>query len=93
MDELVPVTENNRRRRIPKRDINAKQVVNKGSGGDLRAAKLAFELEAKERAAAAAQPSAVAEALTETDQQIADRLVARLRIIIKEEDHGPDAAG
>jgi hypothetical protein len=90
LDEKVTVTENNRRRRLAKRELNAKQVVNRGSSGDLRAAKLAFDLEARERAAAAGEQAAAPEELTETDQQILERVYARMRLVFLEEYDGPD---
>ena len=62
----------------------------RGSSGDLRAAKLAFDLEARERAAAAGEQAAAPEELTETDQQILERVYARMRLVFLEEYDGPD---
>jgi len=37
LNDRVPVTENGRRRKITKREVMIKQVVNKAAGGDLKA--------------------------------------------------------
>jgi hypothetical protein len=92
LNERVPVTEGGRVKRVRKRDVAFKQLANKSAGGDLRATKLAEDLVAREQAAAAAAKSAAPENLSEIDQQIVARVVARLRLIIKEEDHGADEA-
>ena len=52
LSEKVTVTEQGKRRRKSKLDITAAQIANKGAGGDLRAAKMAFDQarKAEERA-------------------------------------------
>ena len=92
LNERVPVTEGGRVKRVRKRDVAFKQLANKSAGGDLRATKLAEDLVAREQAAAAAAKAAAPENLAEIDQQIVARVVARLRLIIMEEDHGFDEA-
>ncbi len=37
LDDRVPISENGRRRKISKREVMIKQVVNKAAGGDLKA--------------------------------------------------------
>jgi hypothetical protein len=49
----VPVTENGRRRKVQKRQVIAKQLVNKAAGGDLKAIPLVLnEMRPREQAAA-----------------------------------------
>jgi hypothetical protein len=91
--EKVPVNEGGRRRKITKLEAAAKQIANKSASGDPRSAKLGLELaqKAEERESRSATSP---ENLSETDQQIADRLIARLRQIIKEQsnEHQPDSS-
>jgi len=89
----IPVIENGRRRRISKLQAAAKQVANKGAAGDLRATKMAFDLAEKaEQQLAATQSSN--DRLSASDEDIVERLMGRLRLIIKEEEIGPpDASG
>lgn len=83
LSEKVTVVEQGRRTRKSKLDITAAQLANKGAGGDMRATKLALEQvrKAEERAQAQATREPV---MTETDQEIAARVIARLRQIIAE---------
>ena len=89
--EKVPITEGGRRRRITKLEAAAKQVANKSASGDTQSIKLGLELaqKAEERQGRASAGSAQ---LSETDSQIAARLIARLRQTIMEETnaHVPD---
>ena len=75
----VPVTviENGRRRRIPKLDVTTRQLVNQGAAGDHRATKLALSLaqQAEQRASVVTGPAV---GMTESDQEIADRVIDRL---------------
>mgnify|MGYP001013619831 CR=1 FL=1 len=75
------VTEQGKRKRKSKLAITAAQIANKGAGGDLRAAKMALEQarKAEERAHADALGAPV---MTESDHEIAARVVARLRQIL-----------
>ena len=88
-NEKVPVTEGGKRRRITKLEAAAKQIANKSASGDPRSAKLGLELaqkaEERQRQAPAGPPK-----LTESDQQVAERLMARLRRVILEETHELD---
>lgn len=81
--EKVTVTEQGQRRRKSKLDITATQLANKGAGGDLRAAKLSLDQarKAEERAREAAVRNPI---MTETDHEIAARVIARLKQIIAE---------
>ena len=90
-NETVPIIENGRRRRLRKIDAVAKQVLNRGAGGDPRSAKLAldFAQKAEDRAAAAPAPAAH---LSASDEEIVERLMARLERLWKEKADGPDHA-
>ena len=83
LSERVTVTEQGKRRRKSKLDITAAQIANKGAGGDLRAAKMAFDQarKAEERAEADAVRAPV---MTQSDHEIAARVIARLTIFIAE---------
>lgn len=83
LSEKVIVTEQGQRKRKSKLDITAAQIANKGAGGDLRAAKMAFDQarKAEERADADAVRAPI---MTQTDQEIAALVVARLEQIIAE---------
>jgi Family of unknown function (DUF5681) len=78
LDEPVIVVENNRRRRIAKRQAIVTQFVNKSAKGDLKATQLLLsilrDLEGR------AEPGPVdSDKITEADQQIIKRIRARLR--------------
>lgn len=85
LSEKVAVTERGRRQRKSKLDVAAAQIANKSAGGDLRAAKMAFDhaRKAEERAEAEAIQIPV---MTQTDLEIAARVIARLRQIIRVEE-------
>lgn len=78
LQEKVTVTEQGRRRRKSKLEVTAAQIANKGAGGDLRAAKMAFDLAARAEGNRAGAPAALP--LTENDRAIAERFIARLRL-------------
>ena len=86
--EKVPVTENGKRRKITKLDITAKQIANRSAAGDLRMAKLGLEY-ARKAEESEVQTPPHSEQLSETDQQIADRLMAFIRNIAKGEPNEP----
>ena len=83
LSEKVTVTEQGRRKRKSKLDVTAAQLANKGAGGELRAVKLALDhaRKAEERQAEQATRQPV---MTESDQEIAARIIARLKQIITE---------
>ena len=83
LSEKVTVTEQGKRRRKSKLDITAAQIANKGAGGDLRAAKMALDQarKAEERADADAVRAPV---MTQSDHEIAARVIARLKQIMLE---------
>ena len=85
LSEKVTVTEQGKRKRKTKLDITAAQIANKGAGGDLRAAKMAFDQarKAEERAEAETVRAPI---MTETDREIAARVIARLKQILSEGD-------
>ena len=86
-NEKVQVNEHGRRRKITKLEAAAKQIANQSASGDPRSVKLGMELaqKAEERQSRA---SAGPTQLSETDSQIAARLVPRLRQTILEENDG-----
>lgn len=81
LNECVTVTEQGQRRRRSKLEVAAAQIANKGAGGDIPSAKLAFSevRRAEERAEA---DTARAPAMTEADHIIVGRVIARLRRIL-----------
>ena len=85
-NEKVPVTEGGRRHKITKLEAAAKQIANKSASGDPRIAKLGLELVQKAEAREI-QAMSAPERLSETDQEVADRLMARMRRIILEGIH------
>ena len=86
----VPVTENNKRRKISKLEANAKQILNMGASGDLRAAKLTMDLAHRAEGARDASPAPLP--LTENDRAIAERFIARLmQTQMQEAPNGDDA--
>lgn len=90
MSEKVTVTEQGRRRRKSKLEITAAQIANKGAGGDLRAAKMAFDQarKAEERAETHAERAPV---MTRSDHEIAARVIARLTMLIAEGGNSDDS--
>lgn len=88
MKAQVPVTENNKRRKISKLEANAKQIANQGASGDLRAAKLTMDLAL--RAEGAGEVSAAPLPLTENDRAIAERFIARLALTQMQIQEKPD---
>ena len=76
----VVVNEGGKRKRVTKRDAAAAQWANKSASGDLRAGKLAFELAQKAEDRATQAPAAP-EQLSAADQEIVERVIARLRLI------------
>ncbi|HUK06816.1 MAG TPA: DUF5681 domain-containing protein [Stellaceae bacterium] len=86
----ITVTENGRRRRRSKLEVNAAQITNQGATGNLSAAKTTLDL--VRRAEERQQASGTSQELSESDREIAERFVAQLRHIFeKERDHDPDA--
>lgn len=88
----ITVTEDGKRKRKSKLDVTAAQLANKGAAGDLRATKLMLEEARKaERNADAAR--ARTPAMTQSDHEIAARVIARLKQFIIEgsNDDAPEA--
>jgi hypothetical protein len=90
--EKVAINENGRRRRVTKLAATAKQLVNKGAGGDPRVGKLVLELAQKAEDAGANGPAGPLP-LTEADEAIVQRFLDRQYLIWKEQGRGPDDAG
>lgn len=78
----MPVTEQGKRGRKSKLEIAAAQIANKGASGDLSAAKIGLTemRKAEERAASQAARAPV---MTESDLEIANRVVAQIAAILK----------
>jgi hypothetical protein len=95
LKEAIPVTENGRPRKISKLQATARQIADKSAAGDLRASKMALDLAQRAEQQAAAQSPV--DRLSESNEEIVQRLIARLRRIIIEEmeqDNGhPDTSG
>lgn len=92
LNEKITVTEDGKRKRKSKLDVAATQVANKSAGGDMRAVQLAFNEKRKgeqnDEAARARTP-----AMTQSDREIAARVIARLKQFIIEgsDDNAPEA--
>ena len=81
LSEKVTVTEQGKRKRKSKLEVTTAQIANQSASGDLRAAKMVLEQarKAEERAEAQATRAPV---MTETDREIAARVVARIATIL-----------
>jgi hypothetical protein len=79
--EKVTVTEQGRRTRKSKLDITAAQIANKGAGGDMRAAKMAFD-QVRKSEQNAQDAAGRAPVMTQSDHEIVARVIARLTGII-----------
>ena len=88
--EKVRISESGKRRRLTKLELTAIQVANKSASGDTPSIKLGLDLaqKAEERQS---RFSVGPQKLSETDSQIAARLMARLRQVLKEEIDGHDS--
>ena len=74
----VLVTENGRRKRISKREVIAKHLVNKAAGGDLKAIPLLLnETRARENEGADTGPNQVFD--TPEDHAVLENMIARIR--------------
>jgi hypothetical protein len=74
----VTVTENGRRRRISKREVIAKHLVNKAAGGDLKAIPLLLS-EARTRQSNLADDGSDLVFDTAEDRKVLDGIIARIR--------------
>lgn len=83
LDAKVMVTEQGKRKRKTKLEVTAAQIANQSVSGDLRAAKMALEQarKAEERAEAQTTRTPV---MTQSDHEIAARVIARLVPLIRE---------
>ena len=78
LNEPVVVTENGGRRTISKRQAIVKQLVNQSAKGDLKATQLLLSI-LRDLESRAEPGSADADKITEADQQIIERIKARLQ--------------
>ena len=80
LDEKVYVTEDGRRRRITKRELVVKQLVNKSAAADLRAIKQLTDIVERVEPRSGPSPAAAeSPQLTATDREVVELFVARLR--------------
>ncbi len=86
-NEKVGITVNGRKKRIRKIEAVATQVLNRGAGGDPRSAKLALDYAQRAEDRLIVAPSAN-DRLTPSEDEILERFLARMRLIIKEEENG-----
>ena len=78
LNSRVMVTENGRRKRISKRQVIAKHLVNKAAGGDFKAMPLLLnEIRSRESGAADAGPNQVFD--TPEDRTVLENMIARIR--------------
>ena len=90
INEKVHVTEQGKRKRVTKGEAIAKQIMNKGASGDIRAGKLALDQAHKAEEKMAALPPSSAE-LHAGDQAIVAGLFVRWSAIQEEgTGRGPD---
>jgi hypothetical protein len=85
VNEAVNVTEKGKTKRRTKLDITATQLANKSASGDPRAIKLALDMARKAEENAQAE-AARAPVMTQSDREIADRVIARLLQILREQE-------
>jgi hypothetical protein len=91
LDSRVTVTENGRRRRISKREVIAKHLVNKAASGDLKAIPLLLnEARAGENNPADAVSAQVFD--TPEDRKVLDGIIARIRSSLPESIAAPPIA-
>jgi hypothetical protein len=83
LENRVTIAENGKSRRVSKRQVIAKQLVNKAAGGDLKAIPLLLnEARAREANPASAQPEEVFD--TPEDRKVLDGIIARIRSSLPE---------
>jgi len=79
LDEKVQVTEDGRRRRVTKRELVVKQLVNKSAAADLRAIKQLTDIvERVERRSGTAPAPASPQAFTAADEEVIAELRKRI---------------
>ena len=80
LDEKVSLTEDGRRRRITKRELVIKQLVNKSASADLRAIKQLTDIVQRvERRSDGSEAPPQRAILTAPDREVVELFVARLR--------------
>jgi len=80
LNEPVVVTIDGERRKITKREAVVHQLVDKSTSADLRATKMLFDMmKDAEQKAGAASPPPEPRRLTETDKEVVQQLVERIR--------------
>jgi hypothetical protein len=91
LNARLTVTENGRRRRISKREVIAKHLVNKAASGDLKAFPLLLnEVRARENNPADAASAQVFD--TPEDRKVLDGIIARIRSSLPENVAAPPTA-
>ena len=91
LNARLTVTENGRRRRISKREVIAKHLVNKAASGDLKAIPLLLN-EARARETNSVNPAAEAVLDTPEDQKVLENVLRRLQSSLPESLLSPPTA-
>jgi hypothetical protein len=84
LSEKVTVTEQGRRKRKSKLEVTTAQIANQSASGNLRAARMALDQARKAEERAEARVIR-APAMSGTDNEIADRVIARLTLFLGKE--------
>ena len=79
LNQLVLVTENGRRRKISKRELGIRQLVNKFAMAEAQATKLLLGLMLERERLVAAAPPAERPSFVTADEKVIDNLLKRLR--------------
>ena len=79
LNQPVVVTENGRRRKISKRDLGIRQLVNKFAMAEVQATRILLGLMLERERLMAAAPPAERPSLGAADQKVIDNLLKRLR--------------
>jgi hypothetical protein len=92
LNSRITVTENGRRRRISKREVIAKHLVNKAASGDLKAIPLLLnEARAREQNPGESGPDEILD--TPEDRRVFDGIIARIRNSVPQSQPSPPENG
>jgi Family of unknown function (DUF5681) len=83
LDEKVQITEDGKRRRVTKRELVVKQLVNKSAAADLRAIKQLTDIVQGVERRAEAAPTPAPPALTTADEEVIAELRKRIERAIR----------
>jgi len=92
LNSTVTVTEGGRRKQIRKRDVIAKQVVNKAAAGDLKATSILMaEARNMEASSAISTLPAAPTEFADADQMTLKSIIARIRVSEPDDDNASPA--